>query len=171
MPNPRKTRTIRSLSAAAGVAAALIGGLVAAPLASAAPSAPGAAHDAPSRTEILGLVARQTQSASVDLGKKGLSLGDQLVIAEDIYRGGKRIGDHSVVCTYVHLEPGALQCVGTFALPKGQISGQALLHLPPAASIDIPITGGSGAYDTARGYVHTVAAGKTERHLTFHIVH
>ncbi|MFJ4844771.1 MULTISPECIES: hypothetical protein [unclassified Streptomyces] len=171
MPNTRSTRKVRLLSAAAGVAALLTGGLAAAPLASAAPAAPAAAHAAPSRTEVLALVARQTQSTSVDLGTKGLSLGDELVIAEDVYRDGKKIGDHSVVCTYVHLEPSALQCVGTFALPKGQISGQVLLHLPPAPSIDIPITGGSGAYDTARGYVHTVPAGKTERHLTFHIIH
>ncbi|MFF3564955.1 hypothetical protein ACFYXS_33425 [Streptomyces sp. NPDC002574] len=171
MPNTRSTPKARFLSAAAGVAALLAGGLAVAPLASAAPAASGSSHAAHARTEVLSLVARQTQSASVDLGKKGLSLGDELVIAEDIYRDGKKIGDHSVVCTYFHLEPSALQCVGTFSLPKGQISGQALLHLPPAASVDIPITGGSGAYDTARGYVHTVPAGKTERHLTFHIVH
>lgn len=180
MPNTRSTHKVRLLSAAAGVAALLTGGLVAAPIASAAPvtpgtpgapGAPGATQPAQPRTEVLTLVARQTQSTSVDLGQKGLGPGDELVIAEDIYRDGRKIGDHSVVCTYVHLEPSALQCVGTFALPKGQISGQALLHLPPAASIDIPITGGSGAYDTARGYVHTVPAGKTERHLTFHIIH
>lgn len=122
-------------------------------------------------TEILQLVAKQTQAEAIDHGKKGLSLGDERTVFEDVYRDGKKIGDHSVVCTYVHLAPDALQCVGTFALPDGQINAQALLHLPAGPSIDIPINGGSGAYSTAHGFVHTVPAGETERHLTFHISH
>lgn len=127
------------------------------------------------RTETIRLTARQVQSRLLDLGAKGLSLGDELVIAEDLYRGGKKIGDHSVVCTYIRIQPGdlQLQCVGTFALPEGQITSQALLHLKrqgtPAPAVDIALTGGSGAYSTARGYVHTVAAGGTERQVTFHI--
>ncbi|GIF98641.1 allene oxide cyclase barrel-like domain-containing protein [Catellatospora citrea] len=144
-------------------AAALAIGLFAGPLASAAASA--WADD----TEVIQLVALQTQAEALDHGKKGLSLGDERTVFEDVYRDGKKIGDHSVVCTYVSLGPDALQCVGTFSLPDGQITAQALLHLPAAASIDIPITGGSGAYSTAQGYVHTVPAGETERHLTFHI--
>ncbi|GGN77779.1 hypothetical protein GCM10011579_060320 [Streptomyces albiflavescens] len=156
---------LRSLSAAAVLAAAL----VAAPLASATTSTAGTGQETHQRTETIELVAKQTQSASLDLGSKGLSQGDENIIAEDLYRDGRKIGDHSVVCTYVHINPDELQCVGTFALPQGQVTSQALLHLPPAPAIDIAITGGSGAYRTARGYVHTVPAGQTERRLTFHI--
>ncbi|MFS4094123.1 allene oxide cyclase barrel-like domain-containing protein [Streptomyces sp. AF1A] len=140
--------------------------LAAAPLASAGASS---THHAHQREQTIQLVARQTQSEAVDVGKKGHSLGDQLVIAEDLYRNGKKIGDHAVVCTYVHTGPDALQCLGTFALPQGQITGQALLHLPSPSAVDVAITGGSGAYSGAGGYVHTVPAGTTERHLTFHI--
>ncbi|MEU8079598.1 hypothetical protein AB0B31_29655 [Catellatospora citrea] len=150
-------------------AAALAIGLFAGPLASAAASAWAGTHDTPQDTEVIQLVALQTQAEALDHGKKGPSLGDERTVFEDVYRDGKKIGDHSVVCTYVSLGPDALQCVGTFSLPDGQITAQALLHLPAAASIDIPITGGSGAYSTAQGYVHTVPAGETERHLTFHI--
>ncbi|GAB4059132.1 allene oxide cyclase barrel-like domain-containing protein [Catellatospora paridis] len=152
---------IRRLAAAAALAIALFAG----PLASVAASAWTGAGD----TEVIQLVAQQTQAEALDHGKKGPSLGDERTVFEDVYRDGKKIGDHSVVCTYVSLGPDALQCVGTFSLPDGQITAQALLHLPAAASIDIPITGGSGAYSTAQGYVHTVPAGETERHLTFHI--
>ncbi|MFD7600123.1 hypothetical protein ACFWAN_05960 [Streptomyces mirabilis] len=155
----------RCLSAVAGLAAAL----VVAPPASAATSTPYGRPDTQQRTLVFQLVAKQTQSESLDLGKKGLSRGDELVIAEDLYRDGRRIGDHSVVCVHVHLDPDELQCVGTFALPQGQITSQALLHLPPAPSIDIAVTGGSGAFSSARGYVHTVPAGKTVRNLTFHL--
>jgi allene oxide cyclase-like protein len=148
---------------AAGIAAAA---LAATPLASAST---GGAQDTHRHTETLQLVARQTQTASLDLGAKGHSLGDQLIIAEDLYRDGKKTGDHSVTCTYVHTGPDELQCLGTFALPQGQITGQALLHLPATSAVDIAITGGTGAYSGAGGYVHTVPAGTTERHLTFHI--
>ncbi|MFF4653664.1 hypothetical protein [Streptomyces sp. NPDC001380] len=156
---------IRLLGAAAALTAALAG----APSAWAATSAPHSSSSTREHSEVIRLVARQTQSAFVDLGRKGVSLGDERVIAEDLYQGDRKIGDHSVVCTYVHLAPDALQCVGAFALPQGQIAGQALLHLPAPPAVDIPVTGGSGAYRTAGGYVHTVPAGDTERHLTFHI--
>ncbi|MER5660011.1 hypothetical protein [Streptomyces mirabilis] len=98
----------RCLSAVAGLAAAL----VVAPPASAATSTPYSRPDTQQRTQVFQLVAKQTQSESLDLGKKGLSRGDELVIA---------------------------------------------------------VTGGSGAFGSARGYVHTVPAGKAVRNLTFHI--
>ncbi|MFE3166067.1 hypothetical protein [Streptomyces sp. NPDC059224] len=126
-------------------------------------------HQAHQSAGTFQLVARQTQSQSIDAGKKGHSLGDQLVIAEDLYRNGKKIGDHAVVCTYVHIGPDTLQCLGTFSLPQGQISGQALLHLPSRSAVDVAVTGGSGAYSGTGGYVHTAPAGTTERHLTFHL--
>ncbi|MEU7821013.1 hypothetical protein [Catellatospora sp. NPDC049133] len=157
---------VRRLTAAAGLAVGLLAvGSLASVAAFAGDDAPDTRHD----TEILQLVAKQTQAETIDHGKKGLSLGDERTVFEDVYRDGKKIGDHSVVCTYVHLAPDALQCVGTFSLPDGQINAQALLHLPAGPSIDIPINGGSGAYGTAHGYVHTVPAGETERHLTFHV--
>ena len=92
--------------------------------------------------EIFQLVAKQPQSQAIDAGKKGHSLGDELVTAEDLYQRDKKIGDHAVVCTYVHIAPDTLQCLGTFALPQGQITGQALLHLPSHSAVDVAITGG-----------------------------
>jgi hypothetical protein len=153
---------LRSLISVAAAALVLAG----AQLASAST---GSAQGAHQRAEIIQLVAKQTQSQTVDTGQKGHSLGDELVIAEDLYQNGKKVGDHAVVCTYVHIGPDSLQCLGTFALPQGQITGQALLHLPSHSAVDVAITGGSGAYNGAGGFVHTVPAGTTERHLTFHI--
>lgn len=121
------------------------------------------------RTEVIQLVGKQTQIEDLDLGKEGISLGDQRVIAEDLYRDGEKVGDHSVICTYVHLNPGRLQCVGTFALPEGQFTSQALLHLPAPSSVDVAITGGTGDYRNAQGYVHTIPAGETERRFTVRI--
>ncbi len=116
------------------------------------------------------IVGRQTESLNLDLGQKGISLGDQFIVAEDLYRDDKKVGDHSVLCNYVRIEPKELQCVGTFALPDGQMTSQALLRLPAPSSVDVAITGGSGAYAGVRGYIRTVPAGETVRQFTFHII-
>ncbi|MFF1836982.1 hypothetical protein ACFVXE_22665 [Streptomyces sp. NPDC058231] len=169
MPNTLKKNRVRYLSAVMGMAATLYGGVALAPLASAdtpsSVSAPASEHHA----ETFELVGKQTSLAEVDLGKPGISAGDQRVIHEDLYRDGKKVGDHSVVCTYTQVSPAALQCLGTFSLPEGQFGAQALLHLPAPAFVDVGITGGSGAYSNARGFVRTVPAGDTERHFTVHM--
>jgi hypothetical protein len=128
--------------------------------------------DAPAaqqRVESFELVGKQTSAGEVDVGKPGLSVGDQRVVHEDLYRGGKKAGDRSAVCTVTRVSPTALQCLGTFALPEGQFAAQSLLHLPAPASVDVGITGGSGDYRTAQGFVRTVPAGETERHFTVHL--
>ncbi|WP_051370450.1 allene oxide cyclase barrel-like domain-containing protein [Streptomyces sp. 142MFCol3.1] len=169
MQNIFKTKKGRYLSAAAGVATAIAGGITLAPWASAdtptSISAPAAKH----RAEIFELVGKQTASAEIDLGQKGASLGDQNVVHEDLYRDGKKVGDHSAICTVTHVNPTALQCLGTFSLPEGQFAGQALLHLPAPSYVDVGITGGSGKYSKASGYIRTIPAGATERHFTVHM--
>ncbi|GGT37019.1 allene oxide cyclase barrel-like domain-containing protein [Streptomyces chromofuscus] len=160
MPNITGTRRLRSLGAVVAAAAALVGGAAFAP--SAAADAPAENH----RVETFRLVGKQTSSGEVDVGEPGVSVGDQRIVHEDLYRDGRKVGDHSAVCTYTQVSPAALQCLGTFALPEGQFTAQSLLHLPAPSSVDVGITGGSGDYSTARGHVRTVPAGETERHFT-----
>lgn len=184
MPNISKIKKLRSLAGAAGVALTLAGAVAVTP-ASATTTEHHVAHDIRDHSSFFErdhstgfgrghskefeLVGKQTQYEEVDLGKKGVSLGDERVVTEDLYRDGKKVGDHGVVCTYVRVDPGLLQCLGTFSLPEGQLAGQALLHLPAPQSVDLAITGGTGAYHNARGYITTVPAGTTERHLSVHL--
>ncbi|AWW41437.1 MULTISPECIES: allene oxide cyclase barrel-like domain-containing protein [Streptomyces] len=163
MSHTTKASKARYLSVAAGVAVALAGGAALASSASADTS------DRKPRTQTFELVGKQTSSGEVDLGKPGTSVGDQRIVHEDLYRDGKKVGDHSAICTYTQVSPAALQCVGTFALPEGQFAAQSLLHLPAPSSVDVAITGGSGAYSTAQGFIRTVPAGETERHFTVHL--
>ncbi|MEU4096185.1 hypothetical protein [Streptomyces sp. NPDC026673] len=163
MPNITRTNKALYLSAAAGVVVALAGGGALA--ASASADAPAAKH----RVETFELVGKQTSAGEVDLGEPGVSVGDQRVVHEDLYRDGKKVGDHSAVCTFTQVSPAALQCLGTFALPEGQFAAQSLLHLPAPSSVDVSITGGSGAYRTAQGFIRTVPAGETERHFTIYL--
>ncbi|WP_406310686.1 allene oxide cyclase barrel-like domain-containing protein [Streptomyces sp. NBC_00623] len=169
MPSSSKINKVRYLSAAVGIATVVAGGVAVAPLASADTSTSISAHVADQRARTFELVGKQTSIEDLDLGRAGISPGDQRVIHEDLYRDGEKVGDHSVVCTYTHVNPAALQCLGTFSLPEGQFAAQALLHLPAPSYVDVGITGGSGDYSNARGFVRTVPAGDTERHLTVHL--
>lgn len=151
--------------AAAAMAVALAGGALFAPQASAGGPVAGGSG------KTFELVGKQTSAGEVDVGKQGTSIGDQRIVHEDLYRGGKKVGDHSAACTVTRVSPTALQCLGTFALPEGQFAAQSLLHLPAPASVDVAITGGTGEYSTAQGYIRTVPAGETERHFTVHLQH
>ncbi|MFG3480238.1 hypothetical protein QRN89_34900 [Streptomyces chengbuensis] len=163
MLNLIKASRTRYLGAAVTAAVALAGG------ASLTPSASAGVPAAKQQVETFELVGKQTSAGEVDLGKPGISVGDERIVHEDLYRDGKKVGDHSAVCTFTQVSPAALQCLGTFALPEGQFAAQSLLHLPAPSSVDVAITGGSGDFRTAQGFIRTVPAGETERHFTVHL--
>ncbi|MGW0759511.1 hypothetical protein ACWD1Y_24065 [Streptomyces sp. NPDC002814] len=97
------------------------------------------------------------------------ALGDSFSFADDLYRtkGGEKVGRDGVTCTIVRLgNPGDLQCVGTFALSGGYITGQTLMQFDPANEsaelppFDIAITGGTGDYEEARGSIRSTDDGE-----------
>jgi hypothetical protein len=112
------------------------------------------------------LTSRTTQEADIDVGKKGLSLGDYFVFSDKVYRHGKRIGTDGGSCTIVHIKykdktPKAItvQCLVTASLPKGQITTQGLVTGPvtgPTRPFKVAITGGTGAYKTAHGQLTVI---------------
>jgi hypothetical protein len=116
------------------------------------------------------------QTADIDLGDKGFSLGDQTVFSDDLYnkKGGTKLGVDGGVCTIVRITDaktfsGTAQCVVTASLAGGQIATQGLVsfagnQLPPP--FDIAITGGTGAYKNASGQVTVQELSDTEANLT-----
>jgi hypothetical protein len=118
-------------------------------------------------TQVIHLVARTVQEASLDLG-------EQFIFSEDLFRDGKKVGHDGGVCTLVRLVPRVLattQCVVTASLPKGQITVQGLptfTHGP--ASFLLAITGGTGAYKTAHGQVKVVEVSEVESRLTLFLI-
>lgn len=106
------------------------------------------------------------------------AVGDSFAFADDLFRskGGERAGRDGVACTVVRAgNPVDLMCVGTFVLtgdPGGQISGQTLLSLDPAAEqeppFDIAVTGGTGDFEDARGTIRSTPDGEYAR-LDFRI--
>jgi len=80
------------------------------------------------------------------------------VIAQQLYNpsiSGRPIGRSQIVCTYV--DSRNRTCLGTYQLPKGDIVVGGALQT--RLLYEVPIVGGTGLYDNARGTV-TVTATK-----------
>jgi allene oxide cyclase-like protein len=98
----------------------------------------------------------------------GDQLGDQRVFTDDLsYQDGQPAGQHSGFCTLVRVGPGnrrTYQCLATFALPDGQITGRGLITFPLAGQIKFAITGGTETHRHARGEITATfpAANRTD---------
>ena len=83
---------------------------------------------------------RQSEHYREALYAEALCTVPEFIHAEDLYIHGKKVGENGVVCGYVHINPDALQCLGTFArrgalstpCPPAQRSGS----LPPTSFVD-----------------------------------
>lgn len=124
------------------------------------------------------LFATTVQSADIDLGEPGFSLGDQFVFADDLAEaeGGPTIGTDGGVCTVVRIDEhsGAVtvQCVVTGELHGGQITVQGLVTFAEDApgTFVLAVTGGTGAYKNVRGQVTVEEISETEAILTFELI-
>jgi hypothetical protein len=105
-------------------------------------------------TTVLHLVTKTVQSTDLDLGKKGFSQGDQFLFADNVFRGGKKVGTDGGVCTATRVTSAAqeFQCVVSVRLPEGQLTVQGLIDFSGKTST-FAITGGTGRYRDAGGYV------------------
>jgi hypothetical protein len=127
------------------------------------------------------LTATTFATQDIDADPSGLSLGDYFVATEDLFRQGKKVGSDHAVCTLTRLVPRtgtpkrfAVQCVVTLLLPEGQITVQGVrtgsLTQPLPPPFVWAITGGTGAYKTARGQVRIVDINATDSRLTLTVI-
>jgi hypothetical protein len=111
---------------------------------------------------------------NIDVGAPGFSLGDEVVFSGNLLQDGKQVGRVGVVCTFVSTQNAdrvEAQCPATATLPGGQIAVQGVI-VNRSLNFTLPITGGSGRYDRARGQlvsrdVSTPTQPQVE--LTFHL--
>jgi hypothetical protein len=165
------------LSAATAVTAAL---LCAAPAAAAAPTPVGGGWPPAfpiGREQVFDLIAHQTQFSFVDVGTAGPSQGDEFVISGDLLQGSAVVGHYGEVCTLTRVGPVVdsfdQQCVGTLTLPDGDLTIQGLISITaagPEADINLAITGGTGRYRTAHGFVHADLVDATDTAFTVHLI-
>ncbi|MDX3232157.1 allene oxide cyclase barrel-like domain-containing protein [Streptomyces sp. ME19-01-6] len=130
----------------------------------------------PSRREtVFHLLTQPTQQTSLDFDGPGASQGDELIISGNVLRDGQPVGTFSEVCTLTRVEPvdeSDLLCQGTLVLPQGQITFQGRFTITAAGAGDVTlaITGGTGSYRTAHGFIHAVNPGAPQTEIVVHLI-
>ncbi|MEV6026308.1 hypothetical protein [Streptomyces sp. NPDC052036] len=113
--------------------------------------------------EVIHLHGETTQNKRLDNGDHATGVGNQVLITEKLVRNGSKDGFSATRCTQVGgslnptpENPTTQLCSGVYSLGKGQVTWQNTLSVtrqgtpPPWKTA---ITGGTGAYENARGYV------------------
>ena len=100
---------------------------------------------------------------------EGTALGDQIVFTSQLLKGDAEVGHQAGVCIVTSVARAEAQCVATYVLPGGQITGQALIRLGDPTPYAGAITGGSGKYEGAEGEVRVQPVSGTRGILTFHL--
>ena len=102
---------------------------------------------------------------------EGTALGNQIVFTTQLLKGDTEVGHQGGVCTVTSVARGEAQCAATYALPGGQITGQALIRLGDPTPYAVAVTGGSGRYKGVEGEIRVDPASETQPRgvLTFHL--
>ena len=134
-------------------------------------TAAASAHGKHQRT--LRLTATQIDSAFLDLGTTGISLGDQIVFSDTLTRRGREVGEDGGTCTVTNVtgyNTAMANCVVTLALRRGQITIQGLISIEDETTPDatLAITSGTGAYRGASGELDYHQVSDTVSTYTLH---
>jgi allene oxide cyclase len=112
------------------------------------------------------VVERATTDSVIDLGEEGDSTGDLLAFGNMVYdeANENEVGTSQGSC--VRTVPGeAWECTFSVILDDGHLSVEGPFY--DGRSSLLAITGGTGAYSTARGEMQLEAIGETEFRFTF----
>jgi hypothetical protein len=162
-------KRVAVLGAAVGLVAVLVAAVSPA-FGSSSGGTASASYEDTNEWQTIRVVAVFKETAEIDNGAQGFSLGDDVVFSGNLRRGGGRVGHVGVVCTFTsatHPKHVAAQCPATVDLPGGQITTQALVFNRDLKVLSI--TGGSGQYQGADGEVHVSFRSQTRAVLTFHL--
>jgi len=151
--------------AAAGVTALVIAAGGHAALAS-------SARPADARATSLALVSHDRTNARVDVGRKGFGPGDQDVSSMTLEVDGRAAGHGTITCQAIRVSHTSAdeQCSGVLALHDGSVTffGLTTSGRGGPAPFDWAVTGGTGAYSQAIGYLHVVPGNRTV-HMTLNL--
>ncbi|MFI2732998.1 dirigent protein [Streptomyces sp. NPDC018711] len=125
------------------------------------------------------LYAKQVSPPATNQSSPPPKVGDMPVFADDLYKtkGGEKVGRDGVTCAVVRVSGDQvdMNCVGTIVLnggPGGQLTAQALTTFDTSneapSAFDIAVTGGTGDFKQARGYITSTPDGDYSR-MEFHI--
>ena len=112
------------------------------------------------------------QEEFVDVGKKGLSVGDYSVLYGEVSQKGEKVGTDGGTCMLVYItydgkdvKDYTLQCIVTVKLREGQLTHQGLLTLAAKGApkpYTLAVTGGTGNYKGARGEAKVTPVSQTD---------
>jgi hypothetical protein len=135
--------------AAIGAALAVLAGTTAALSVASASAAPTSATER--SVKVLHLISHDTSVKHIDIGKKGLSPGDELIETTIDFQHGTRVDRSVVNCVLITIIGRAMDvlCHGDLVFSDGQVQfqGETNFHTPFA----IAVTGGTGAYQNVGG--------------------
>jgi Dirigent-like protein len=99
------------------------------------------------------------------------ALGDELVFHDQLFTGGKRVGDDvgSCVIASITSQELAANCGLVIRLPDGNLTGQFIAIQGPAPR-EIAVTGGTGRYRSAGGEGTLVEFGNGKGRLTLQVL-
>ena len=116
----------------------------------------------------LSLVAIQQQCGGADLPPADGSPGDETVCRSRLEKAGSHVGRVGYVCVYTGTESFGDVCTAVADLPHGSLSFTGRLGHTTAEST-WAITGGTGAYATARGSVVVKQLSDTKTAVAIHL--
>lgn len=122
--------------------------------------------------QVIRLVASHQQEQSIDLGSPGFSVGDLDVTSARLGHAGHRVGRFDGSCQVTRLARTVDElCTQTLRLRGGEIVTTGSVTAGPSgpAPFAWAVTGGTGRYASARGYVEVRPGNRTVR-LTVHLV-
>lgn len=125
-----------------------------------------------SRVEVIELQLKDLEHESVDLGRPGPSLGDMSVYCATAVEDGRNVGRGAGTSQVVYVSGGKAtsQAVITIELERGSLTMQSL-RPDEASSLDMAITGGTGAFKDARGSVRYWDINTPKERLRAEILH
>jgi allene oxide cyclase len=137
-------RTLVMMAVTAVAASALTAAAVAAGSGSGGLTAPTRVH----------VVERPATDQVIDIGAKGDSPGDQLPFNNPIFNWSntRRVGVDQGNCVRASTVNGRWECMWTTFLPRGQVTVEGPF-LDAKATTQLAITGGTGDYSNARGWM------------------
>ncbi|MFI8999849.1 dirigent protein [Streptomyces sp. NPDC053541] len=171
-------RSFRRIGALGAVAVAAVTLATAAPLPASATTPGSVPADNGDGFEFT-LYAKEVPGPAADESGPPPEVGDTFTFADDLFKtkGGDKVGRDGVICAVVRSagEQSDANCVGTFVLnggPGGQLTAQALTTFDVSdqepAAFDLAVTGGTGDFKNAHGYIRVSPDGDHER-MEFHI--
>ncbi|MGW0903105.1 allene oxide cyclase barrel-like domain-containing protein [Streptomyces sp. NPDC002853] len=125
-----------------------------------------------SRVEVIELQLKDLEYESVDVGEAGPSLGDMSVYCATAVENGRVVGRGAGTSQVVYVRGGKVtsQAVITIELERGAVTMQSL-QPKEASSLDMAITGGTGAFKDARGSVRYWDINTPQERLRAEILH